>query len=121
MTKLLRDNFAELYAETSKMLGLGKDDLIVDIGSNDGTLIANFQKGGHRILGIEPTDVSKIANGRGIPTLQRYFGKAVAREVKDKHVAAKVITCANCFAHIEAVHAIGEGIVEMLARDGVFL
>src|SRR5438876_9693344 len=70
MTKLLRDNFAELYAESSKMLALGKDDLVVDIGSNDGTLIANFQKGGHRILGIEPTDVNKIANERGIPTIQ---------------------------------------------------
>ena len=68
MTKLLRDNFAELYAESSKLLSLRPDDLIVDIGSNDGTLISNFQKGGHRILGIEPTDVSKIANARGIPT-----------------------------------------------------
>ena len=121
MTKLLRDNFAELYAESSKMLGLGQDDLVVDIGSNDGTLISNFQKGGHRILGIEPTDVSKIANDRGIPTLQRYFGKDVAREVKDKHGAAKVITAANCFAHIEDVHAIVEGIIEMLAPDGVFI
>ena len=81
-TKLLRDNFADLYAESSKMLALGTDDLIVDIGSNDGTLIANFQKGGHRILGIEPTDVSKIANERGIPTLQRYFSLDVAQEVR---------------------------------------
>ena len=65
MTKVLRDNFAELYAESSKMLGLTKDDLCIDIGSNDGTLISNFQKGGHRILGIEPTDVSKIAKSFG--------------------------------------------------------
>ena len=121
MTKLLRDNFAELYAVSSKMLGLTKDDLVIDIGSNDGTLISNFQKGGHRILGIEPTDVSKIANDRGIPTLQRYFGKDVAREVKAKHGAAKVITAANCFAHIEDIHAIVEGIIEMLAPDGVFI
>jgi hypothetical protein len=121
MTKLLRDNFAELYAESSKLLGLTKDDLCIDIGSNDGTLISNFQKGGHRILGIEPTDVSKIANGRGIPTLQRYFGKEVAREVKAQHGAAKVVTAANCFAHIEDVHAIVDGIVEMLAPDGVFI
>jgi hypothetical protein len=121
MTKLLRDNFAELYAESSKMLGLTGDDLCIDIGSNDGTLIGNFQKGGHRILGIEPTDVSKIANERGIPTIQRYFGKEVAREVKGKHGAAKVITAANCFAHIEDVHAIVEGIIEMLAPDGVFI
>ena len=121
MTRILRDNFAELYAESSKMLGLTKDDLVVDIGSNDGTLIGNFQKGGHRILGIEPTDVAKIANSRGIPTVQHYFTPQVARDVKAKHGAAKVITCANCFAHIEDVHSIVEGIIEMLAPDGVFI
>jgi SAM-dependent methyltransferase len=121
MTRILRDNFAELYTESSKMLGLGSDDLVVDIGSNDGTLISNYQKGGHRILGIEPTDVAKIANARGIPTIQRYFSKEVAAEVKREHGAAKVVTAANCFAHIEDVHAIVEGIVEMLAPDGVFI
>ena len=110
MTKLLRDNFAELYAESSKMLSLKADDFIVDIGSNDGTLISNFQKGGHRILGIEPTDVSKIANSRNIPTIQRYFGLDVAREVKREHGNARVVTAANCFAHIEDVHAIVDGI-----------
>src|SRR5882762_8752653 len=121
MTRILRENFAELYAESAKILALTADDLVVDIGSNDGTLIANFQKGGHRILGIEPTDTAVIATERGIPTLQRYFGKEVAREVKEKHGAAKVVTAANCFAHIEDVHAIVEGILEMLAPDGVFI
>lgn len=121
MTKLLRDNFAELYAESSKILSLTKDDLCIDIGSNDGTLISNFQKGGHRILGIEPTDVSKIANDRGIPTLQAYFNASVARQVKEKHGAARVVTAANCFAHIEDVHAIVDGIMEMLAPNGVFI
>jgi hypothetical protein len=121
MTRILRDNFAELYAESSDMLGLTKDDLVVDVGSNDGTLISNFQKGGHRILGIEPTDVANIANERGITTIQRYFSKDVGREVRDTHGAAKVVTAANCFAHIEDVHAIAEGITEMLAPDGVFI
>jgi hypothetical protein len=120
-TKLLRDNFADLYAESSRMLGLKADDLIVDIGSNDGTLISNFQKGGHRILGIEPTDVSKIANDRGIPTIQRYFGLDTAKDVKAKHGPASVVTAANCFAHIEDVHAIVEGLVEMLGDKGVFI
>jgi len=121
MTRILRENFADLYAESSKMLGLTENDLAVDIGSNDGTLISNFQKGGHRILGIEPTDTARIATERGIPTLQRYFGKEVAREVKERHGAAKVVTAANCFAHIEDVHAIVEGVIEMLAPDGVFI
>ena len=120
MTKLLRDNFADLYAESSALLKLGKDDLVIDIGSNDGTLLSNFQAG-HRVLGIEPTDVAQIAQKRGVPTVQRYFTPIVAREVKAKHGVAKLVTAANCFAHIEDVHAIVEGILDLLAPDGVFI
>ena len=65
--------------------------------------------------------MAKIANERGIPTVQRYFTKEVAREVKGKHGAAKVVTAANCLAHIEDIHSIIEGILEMLAPDGVFI
>lgn len=121
MTRLLRDNFADLHRESAALLGLGPNDLVVDIGSNDGTLISNFQQGGHRILGIEPTDVGDIANSRGIPTLKRYFSVEVAREVKQKRGAARLVTAANCFAHIEDVHAIVDGITEMLTPDGVFI
>jgi hypothetical protein len=120
-TKLLRDNFAELQREAAKMLGLGKDDLVVDIGSNDGTLLSNFKAAGNRVLGIEPTDVGDIANGRGIPTIKRYFGVETAREVMRDHGPARVVTAANCFAHIEDVHAIVDGIVEMLGPGGVFI
>ncbi len=120
-TKLLRDNFADLQRESAAMLGLGDKDLVIDIGSNDGTLLSNFKNGGQRVLGIEPTDVSDIANARGIPTIKRYFGIEVAREVKREFGAASIVTAANCFAHIEDVHAIVDGIVEMLKPDGVFI
>jgi len=120
-TKLLRDNFADLQRESAAMLGLGKQDLVVDIGSNDGTLLSNFQKGGQRVLGIEPTDVGDLANQRGIPTIKRYFGTEVAREVKREYGPASMVTAANCFAHIEDVHAIVDGVVEMLKDDGVFV
>ena len=120
-TKLLRDNFADLHRELAAMLDLGDKDLVVDIGSNDGTLLSNFKTGGHRVLGIEPTNVGDIANQRGIKTLKRYFGVEVAREVKREHGPASVITAANCFAHIEDVHAIVDGIVEMLKDGGVFI
>jgi hypothetical protein len=120
-TKLLRDNFVDLQRESAAMLGLGQQDLVVDIGSNDGTLLSNFQNGGQRVLGIEPTDVGDIANQRGIPTIKRYFGAEVAREVKREHGPASMVTAANCFAHIEDVHAIVDGVVEMLKDDGVFV
>jgi C-methyltransferase C-terminal domain/Putative zinc binding domain/Methyltransferase domain len=120
-TKLLRDNFADLHRESAAMLGLGKDDLIVDIGSNDGTLLSNFKNGGHRVFGIEPTDVGEIANARDIPTIKRYFGLEVARAVRGEHGPASVVTAANSFAHIEDVHAIVDAIVEMLKPDGTFI
>ena len=120
-TKLLRDNFADLQRESATMLVLSDKDLVIDIGSNDGTLLSNFKNGGQRVLGIEPTDVGDIANERSIPTIKRYFGVEVAREVNRKYGAATVVTAANCFAHIEDVHAIVDGIVEMLKPDGVFI
>ena len=120
-TKLLRDNFADLQRESAAMLGLTGKDLVIDIGSNDGTLLSNFKSGGQRILGIEPTDVGDIANERGIPTIKRYFGPDTARQVKREHGAASVVTAANCFAHMEDVHAIVDGIVELLKPDGVFI
>jgi C-methyltransferase C-terminal domain/Methyltransferase domain/Putative zinc binding domain len=121
MTRVLRENFAELYAESAKMLALKSGDLVVDIGSNDGTLLSNFKNGSHRVLGIEPTDVSQIAKRNDVPTLQRYFDIDTARAVRAEHGPASVVTAANCFAHIEDVHAIVEGILEMLAPDGAFI
>src|SRR5262249_2041806 len=93
---------------------------VIDIGSNDGTLLSNF-KDHHRVLGIEPTDVGQIAEKRGIQTVQRYFTPIVAREVKAKNGAPKGGTAANCLAHIADVHAIVEGILDLMAPDGVFI
>lgn len=120
-TRLLRDNFADLQRESAAILNLGSRDLVVDIGSNDGTLLSNFRNGGQRVLGIEPTDVGDIASQRGIGTLKRYFTPDVAREVKRDYGPASLVTAANCFAHIEDVHSIVDGIAEMLKPDGVFI
>jgi SAM-dependent methyltransferase len=120
-TKLLRDNFADLQRESAAMFELSDKDLVIDIGSNDGTLLSNFKNGGQRVLGIEPTDVGDIANQRGIPTIKRYFGLDTARQVRREHGPASVVTAANCFAHMEDVHAIVDGIVELLKPDGVFI
>jgi SAM-dependent methyltransferase len=120
-TKLLRDNFADLARESAALLGLKSENLVIDIGSNDGTLLSNFKNAGYRVLGIEPTDVGDIANARGIPTMKRYFGHAAAQDAVREHGRATVVTAANCFAHIEDVHAIVDGILAMLTDDGVFI
>src|SRR5438477_3677891 len=72
-TRILRENFAELCREATPMLGLGKEDLVVDIGSNDGTLLGNFKDAGMRVCGVEPTNASKIALEKGIATHVAFF------------------------------------------------
>ena len=73
-TRILRDNFADLYPEATSLVSLGSDDLVIDVGSNDGTLLSNFKKGGHRVLGIEPSQAGEVARREGIDTLTAYFG-----------------------------------------------
>lgn len=120
-TKILRDNFAELYQDCQQVVSLGPDDLIVDIGSNDGTLLSNFKEGGHQVLGIEPTLKAELANERGIRSMMAFFTQESATQARDQYGRAKIITATNVFAHIENVHAIVEGILLLLAEDGVFI
>ena len=120
-TKILRDNFAELYRESSEILKIAPEDLIVDIGSNDGTLLSNFKKGGHRVFGIEPTLMANLANEQGVPTLMSFFGKAAVKKAKKESGMAKVITATNVFAHIENIHEIVNCILSLLKEDGVFI
>ncbi len=119
-TKILRDNFAELYSECKTVVKLGKDDLIVDIGSNDGNLLSNF-KDNHKVLGITPEEIGKIAIERGIPTIISYFSRDLAKKIAAEKGKARIITATNVFAHIENIHAILDGILELLAEDGVFI
>jgi hypothetical protein len=120
-TKILRDNFAELYREVSSLYPLTPQDLVVDIGSNDGTLLSNFHSGGHRVQGIEPTNAGKLANERGINTMISFFNRAAVRKVTATSGKAKIVTAANVFAHIEDMHEVVDGIVELLADDGLFI
>lgn len=120
-TRILRDNFADLHRQIKELYGFERDDLVVDIGSNDGTLLSNFKDGGYRVLGIEPTDTGQMARDRGINTIQSYFCPDVAHAVREEYGSAKVVTITNCFAHIEGVHDVVEGILELLDSKGLFI
>jgi len=120
-TRILRENFADLHGEVRERVGLSADDLVVDIGSNDGTLLGNFKEGGCRVVGIEPTLTGEIARARGIPTLTTFFDRRSVEQVKQQYGTPKVVTAANVFAHINDVHSIVEGIEELVGADGVFI
>jgi SAM-dependent methyltransferase len=120
-TRILRENFADLCREASPLVGLTSGDLVVDIGSNDGTLLGNFKNAGFKVCGVEPTNASRIALDNGIDTVVSFFGAPAVAEVKKRYGQAKVVTAANVFAHIEDPHAVVDGIVDLLAPKGVFI
>src|SRR5271157_1065960 len=119
-TKILRENFAELYQECKTILDLKKNDLVVDIGSNDGNLLANF-KDHHRVLGITPEKIGEIAIERGVPTIIDYFTPQVVETVLAQHGQAKIITATNVFAHIENVNTVVELIIKLMAPKSLFI
>ena len=119
-TKILRENFKELYKDCNKIIDISSKDLVIDIGSNDGNLLNNFKEK-HRVLGITPEKIGKIAIKKGIPTLIKYFDKATANLVLKNYGKAKVITATNVFAHIENVKQLMSNILKILDRDGVFI
>lgn len=119
-TKILRDNFAELSREVASLYPLAPSDLVVDIGSNDGTLLSNFSSRGP-VFGIEPTQAGELANKRGIPTLISFMNRQAVSAALRRKGKAKMVTAANVFAHIEDIHEIVECILELLTEDGIFV
>ncbi len=119
-TKILRDNFKELYDEVNELIKFSKNELIIDIGSNDGNLLNNFKKN-HRVLGVTPENIGKIAIKKGINTLIRYFDDSARKYILNKFGKAKIITATNVFAHIDDVHKVIKNINKILDEDGVFI
>ncbi|MFQ5923752.1 MAG: class I SAM-dependent methyltransferase [Anaerolineales bacterium] len=119
-TRILREDFADLYGECRQLIHLEQDDLVVDIGSNDGSLLSNFAKS-HRVQGIEPANVGNLAIDKGIPTLISFFGQDVVRQIVEQRGKARIVTATNAFAHIEDVHSTTQAIIELLEPGGVFI
>jgi len=104
-----------------KKYDIKENDLVIDIGSNDGTLLSGFQKHGIKTLGIEPTNISQIANKNNIETIQEFFTTDVANNIKNSHGEASLILATNMFAHMATLGEVISGIELLLKPDGVFV
>jgi len=119
-TKILRENFLRLRNQIDKNNFLKKNDLIIDIGSNDGNLLSNF-KDRYKVLGVTPENIGKIAIKKGIPTIIDYFDTLVVKKINKKYGKAKIITATNVFAHINEVNKLIKNIKRCLVEDGIFV
>lgn len=121
ITRELHDYQQNMASDLIPKIGLQPGSLVVDIGSNDGTLLSGFKKQGMKPLGVEPTDVGKFAREAGIETIQDFFTEALARDLRKDYGSAKLITATNVFAHMATLGQVMRGIAHLLDADGVFV
>lgn len=121
ITKELAEYQRNISESLIKKYDLKPSDLVIDIGSNDGTLLSGFKDKGIRVLGVEPTNIAKIAKNQGIDTIQAFFDIKLAKKIKKKYGQAALIITTNTFAHMQTLGEFIIGAHHLLKKDGVFI
>ena len=115
------NHFRDYASALTRSYAVEKDALVVDIGSNDGTLLKFFKGMGMRVQGVDPAiDIAKNASDQGIPTRADFFNQTVAHEISQELGKAQIVVANNVFAHIDDLSEIVEGIKVLLDDNGIF-
>jgi SAM-dependent methyltransferase len=118
----LKHHFDDLAGTLVERHGLGGDDLVIDIGCNDASLLQCFRARGVRTLGVDPAEnLAELAAATGIDRFRGFFGRDTAPEIVARKGRASLITATNTFPHIPDLAGFVAGIEEVLAPGGVFV
>lgn len=121
ISKGLAEHFGGLCDAAVSRLGLGPGNLVVEFGSNDGTLLNFFREKGMRVQGIDPAGaIAAEATARGIPTRADFFGERLANELAASVGKADLILSNNVMANIDDLEDVIRGIKAMLAPGGAY-
>jgi SAM-dependent methyltransferase len=121
-TRGIVDHFEKVAQSILDRYPTKPGSLVVDIGSNDGSLLRPFKARGMRVLGVDPAkEIAAKATASGIETVPQLLTPELASKIKKEHGGAAVITAFNVFAHADDMAAMAESIREILAPEGVFL
>ena len=120
LTPPLLENFAQQADSVSKFFK-GQPMRVLDVGSNDGSLLSFYKAQGNRVLGVEPTNAADVANSMDILTIKNYFNFESANNVIEILKSADVVTATNVFAHIPQPVELVENIARILSPEGIFV
>ncbi len=118
-----RKHFTEYASHVAKVVGLKTGDGVIDIGSNDYITLTPFKELGFEVLGVEPArNLAEKCNKAGNKTLNRFFGRNEVENCMDAlGKRPKLVISNNCFAHIDDLKGIVEGVRALLPKEGVFV
>ncbi len=111
------------YAGTvTDLLRLGAGDLVVEVASNDGSLLACFQALGTRTLGVEPaTNIAALARAAGIDTVGDFFDGAAGARLRADRGAARAVIGNNVLAHVDDTQDFLRGARALIDADGLVI
>jgi hypothetical protein len=113
-------NAQEIADTLSARFRLNNQSLVVEIASNDGYLLKNYQEKGVPVLGVEPArNIAKVAQDQGIRTVSEFFNEQLARELLRQYGPADIIHANNVVAHVADLHGVVAGMAILLKDDGV--
>jgi SAM-dependent methyltransferase len=119
---VLKAHLLDLSDVVTQRCGLGTQDLVIDVGCNDGTLLSGFQGYGVKVLGVDPAkNLVDFTAEKGIDRYVGFFNSRSAKEIVAKYGRAKVITATNTFPHIPALRDFVQGLESALAPGGFFV
>lgn len=99
---------------------LGPQSLAVEIASNDGYLLQFYHRRGIPVLGVEPAvNIAKVAEEKGIRTLNEFFGHGLAAQLVEQGDKADVLHANNVMAHVADLNGFVAGIHTLLKDDGL--
>jgi ubiquinone/menaquinone biosynthesis C-methylase UbiE len=120
-SKVSVQHFSDMAEEVVKRANVKKGDLVVDIGSNVGTLLNGFKNLGAEVQGVDPAhNIAVLAEKNGIPTINDFFSGSACEQILKKG-KAKVITITNAFNHIAPLDEFMKNVVSVLDKDGSFV
>ena len=118
----LKRHFFNYSNKVIKYCNLKNSDLVLDVGSNDGTLLNFFKKKKLKVLGIEPAKkISQIANKNKIKTINSFFDARVSSKIINQFGRPKVICANNVFANIDNIKNWMEQVDRLLDKNGFFV
>lgn len=110
----------EYSATVVELLKLTDQDLVVEVASNDGSLLKCFQQHSVKVLGVEPAvNIAAIARDAGVETVAEFFNQSQAEKVRQEYGAAKAIIGNNVLAHVDDTQDFLKGCRELLAPAGL--
>ncbi len=110
----------EISRRMAERLRLGSGSLAMEIASNDGYLLRNYQELGIPVLGIEPArNIARVAEERGVPTRCAFFGRELAGELRAEGLRADALHANNVLAHVADLNGVVSGIAAVLKPEAV--